>query len=155
MHAVKNDGFVEYLLELLEANDITAEYLKVEITEGLFRDEPRQAETLLRQLIDEEITIALDKFGMDYTSLSDVSTVPSALVKIDKAFVDAFLVDGNDANFEQLVRMVHGLGKKVIVVGSEKKWQLEICRELKCDIVQGYYFSKPLLPENAVQFKPR
>lgn len=155
MHIAHDDDFVAYLLDLLDRNDIPPEYVKIEITEGLFNEDPKKAEALLKRLIDKEITIALDKFGMDYTSLSDISSVPSALVKIDKSFVDTFLVDGNDANFEQLVRVAHGLGKRVIVVGIEKKWQLEICRELKCDIVQGYYFSKPLLPENAVQFKPR
>ncbi|MEI3376465.1 MAG: EAL domain-containing protein [Coriobacteriales bacterium] len=153
-HLMRDDDFVAFLLEELAANDIPADYVKLEITEGFFSANSEKVETVLRRLIDGGVTIALDKFGAGYTSFSDVMSVPAALVKIDKAFVDTFLVDGNDDNFENLVRLAHGLGKKVVVVGIEKKWQIEICRELDCDIVQGYYFSKPLSPENAVQYRP-
>ena len=153
-HLTREDDFVSFLLDELAANDIPADYVKLEITEGFFSCNAECVEGMLRRLIDGGVTIALDKFGAGYTSFSDVMSVPAALVKIDKAFVDTFLVDGNDENFENLVRLAHGLGKKVIVVGIESKWQIEICRELDCDIVQGYYFSKPLSPENAVQYRP-
>lgn len=153
-HLMRDDDFVGFLLDELAANDIPADYVKLEITEGFFSANGEKVESVLRRLIDGGVTIALDKFGAGYTSFSDVMSVPAALVKIDKAFVDTFLVDGNDDNFENLVRLAHGLGKKVVVVGIEKKWQIEICRELDCDIVQGYYFSKPLSPENAVQYRP-
>lgn len=153
-HLTRNDDFVDFLLNELAANEIPADYIKLEITEGFFSANSEQVEQVLRRLIDNGVTIALDKFGAGYSSFSDVMSVPVALVKIDKAFVDTFLVDGNDDNFENLVRLAHGLGKKVVVVGVEKKWQIEICRDLNCDIVQGYYFSKPLSPENAVQYRP-
>lgn len=145
---------MDFLLSELAANEIPADYIKLEITEGFFSANSDQVEQVLRRLIDNGVTIALDKFGAGYSSFSDVMSVPVALVKIDKAFVDTFLVDGNDDNFENLVRLAHGLGKKVVVVGVEKKWQIEICRDLNCDIVQGYYFSKPALARERCSVPP-
>lgn len=154
-HLTRDDDYVDYLLQVLETYEVPAGYIRIEITEALFKTDQKRAEELITRLFQSGITIALDRFGMGFTSFSDIMTIPASVVKIDKEFVDTFLVDGNDNNFEQLVLLAQGFGKRVVVVGVDKKWQLEVCRKLNCDAVQGYYFSKPLLPENAVQFKPR
>ena len=150
----EDDDFITYLTGLLHKYDIPPAYIRIEISEALFNSDPTRAEAFLTRLFQEGITIALDHFGMGYTSFADIMTVPASIVKIDKEFVDTFLVDGKDANFEQLVMLAKGLGKRVVVVGVDKKWQLDVCRQLNCDAVQGYYFSKPLLPESAAQYKP-
>lgn len=154
---LSSDGdFAAYLLGLLEENGVSSDYIKIEVTEDLFMDENREkAEKLVKKLFDAGVSIALDNFGVGYTSFADTMTIPASVIKIDKEFVDTFLIDGSNQNLEQLVRLAHGLGRKVVVVGVDKKWQVDVCRELDCDVVQGFYFSKPLLPENAVQFKPR
>ncbi len=156
VHLARDDDYVTYLLSLLKTYDVSSEYIKIEVTETLFSGSNQQkAEDLIKRLFDAGISIALDNFGMGYTSFTDIMAIPASIIKIDKEFVDTFLVDGNAENFEQLVRLAHGLGRKVVVVGVDKKWQIDVCRELNCDVVQGYYFSKPLLPENAAQYKPR
>ena len=156
MHLARDDDYVTYLLSLLKTYDVSSGYIKIEVTETLFSGSNQQkAEDLIKRLFDAGISIALDNFGMGYTSFTDIMAIPASIIKIDKEFVDTFLVDGNAENFEQLVRLAHGLGRKVVVVGVDKKWQIDVCRELNCDVVQGYYFSKPLLPENAAQYKPR
>ncbi len=155
VHLARDDDYVTYLLSLLKTYDVSSEYIKIEVTETLFSGSNQQkAEDLIKRLFDAGISIALDNFGMGYTSFTDIMAIPASIIKIDKEFVDTFLVDGNAENFEQLVRLAHGLGRKVVVVGVDK-WQIDVCRELNCDVVQGYYFSKPLLPENAAQYKPR
>lgn len=156
VHLARDDDYVTYLLSLLKTYEVSSEYIKIEVTETLFSGSNQQkAEDLIKRLFDAGISIALDNFGMGYTSFTDIMAIPASIIKIDKEFVDTFLVDGNAENFEQLVRLAHGLGRKVVVVGVDKKWQIDVCRELNCDVVQGYYFSKPLLPENAAQYKPR
>lgn len=156
VHLTRDDDYVTYLLSLLKTYDVSSEYIKIEVTETLFSGSNQQkAEDLIKRLFDAGISIALDNFGMGYTSFTDIMAIPASIIKIDREFVDTFLVDGNAENFEQLVRLAHGLGRKVVVVGVDKKWQIDMCRELNCDVVQGYYFSKPLLPENAAQYKPR
>ncbi len=155
VHLIKDDDYVDFLLDLLQVHDIPPAYIRIEITEALFTADQKKAEAFLTRLFQAGITIALDRFGRGFTSFSDIMTVPASIVKIDKEFVDTFLVDGNDKNFEQLVLLAQGFGKRVVVVGVDQKWQLEVCRNLNCDAVQGYYFSKPLLPENAVQYKPQ
>lgn len=154
VHLNHDEDFVEYLLGLFEKYDVPPEFIKLEITEGLLNCDQQRAEALLQGLFEAGVTIVLDNFGMGYSTFNDVMTVPASIIKIGREFVDTFLVDGADANFEQLVRLVHGLGRKVVVVGVDKKWQIDVCRELKCDVVQGYFFSKPLLPENAARFRP-
>ena len=156
VHLTRDDDYVTYLLSLLKTYDVSSEYIKIEVKETLFSGSNQQkAEDLIKRLFDAGISIALDNFGMGYTSFTDIMAIPASIIKIDREFVDTFLVDGNAENFEQLVRLAHGLGRKVVVVGVDKKWQIDMCRELNCDVVQGYYFSKPLLPENAAQYKPR
>lgn len=156
LHLTQDDDYASFLLGLLKQHNVSSEYIKLEVTEALFTGETQEkAESLVKQLFDAGISIALDNFGVGYTSFADIMSIPASVIKIDKEFVDTFLIDGEAQNFEQLVRLAHGLGRKVVVVGVDKKWQIEACRELECDVVQGYYFSKPLLPENAVQFKPR
>lgn len=156
VHLTKGDDFASYLLSLLEVNGVPSEYVRIEVNESLFSNGNQQsAEDMVRGLFDAGVSIALDNFGKGCTTFTDIMTIPASIIKIDKEFVDTFLVDGHDQNFEQLVRLAHGLGRKVVVVGVDKEWQIDACRNLNCDIVQGYYFSKPLLPENAVQYKPR
>lgn len=154
-HLTKDADFIDFLMDLLRKNEISPDYIRIEIDESLFSADAEKAEQFITKLFKAGITIALDHFGMGYTTFSDVMTVPASVVKIDRDFVDTFLVDGSAANFEQLVMLAQGFGKRVVVVGVDKKWQLDLCRELKCDDVQGYYFSKPLLPESAVQYKPK
>lgn len=118
-----------YLLSLLKTYDVSSEYIKIEVTETLFSGSNQQkAEDLIKRLFDAGISIALDNFGMGYTSFTDIMAIPASIIKIDKEFVDTFLVDGNAENFEQLVRLAHGLGRKVVVVGVDKKWQIDVCR---------------------------
>lgn len=153
-HLTSNDDFHAFLVDLLAANDIPACNLRLEITGGFFNSDADKADELLGRFIADGIFIVFDRFGMGYTTLTDVMTVPAEMVKIDRTLVDVMAGDGSESSFENLVRIAHGLDKKVIVAGIEKKWQADICRDLDCDVLQGQYFAKPLLPENAVQYKP-
>lgn len=155
VHLTKEDNYADYLMSMLSEYNVLPSHIRIEITESFFNTDQTKAEELITSLFQSGITIALDRFGKGFTSFADIMSIPASVVKIDKEFVDTFLVDGSDENFEQLVLLAQGFGKRVVVVGVDNKFQLDICRKLKCDAVQGYYFSRPLLPENAVQYRPK
>ena len=79
--------------------------------------------------------------------------MPADIVKIDKSLVDTYLVPGKEGFLEDLVRLIHGIDKNIIVEGVETSEQFKMCQQLGCDVVQGYFFSRPILPERAVQYE--
>ena len=151
---LKDVGYVDFLVDLLKENDVEPAYVKIEITESLLLGDEGGADRLFERLGAEGIPVALDDFGTGYTSLSSVATMPANIVKIDKSLVDEYALPGKERFLDNLVRLVHDLDKSVIVEGVETADQLQICRDLGCDIVQGYFFSKPLPPEDAAQYEP-
>lgn len=89
VHLARDDDYVTYLLSLLKTYDVSSEYIKIEVTETLFSGSNQQkAEDLIKRLFDAGISIALDNFGMGYTSFTDIMAIPASIIKIDKEFVD-------------------------------------------------------------------
>ncbi|MBP5359375.1 MAG: EAL domain-containing protein, partial [Treponema sp.] len=79
-----------------------------------------------------------------YSSISYLAYLPVGVVKIDKTMVDVYLHDGKDVLIQNIINMVHSLGMKLIAEGIEEKWQYEKLKTFDCDVIQGYYFSKPI-----------
>ncbi|MBQ5384223.1 MAG: EAL domain-containing protein, partial [Treponema sp.] len=74
------------------------------------------------------------------------------VVKIDKTMVDIYLHDGKDVLIENIINMVHSLGMKLIAEGIEEEWQYEKLKKFDCDVIQGYYFSKPMRGSDVKKF---
>lgn len=86
VHLARDDDYVTYLLSLLKTYDVSSEYIKIEVTETLFSGSNQQkAEDLIKRLFDAGISIALDNFGMGYTSFTDIMAIPASIIKIDKS----------------------------------------------------------------------
>lgn len=151
---LRDEGYIDFLLDLLRENDVPPTYVKIEITESLLLDDEEGVNELFARLVAEGIPVALDDFGTGYTSLSSVATMPAEIVKIDKSLVDEYAVRGKERFLDNLVRLVHDLDKQIIVEGVETSDQLKICHKLGCDVVQGYFFSRPLPPEEAAAYDP-
>lgn len=151
---LKDEGYVDFLIDLLWRNDVPPVYVKIEITESLLLGDEGGADKLFERLGAAGIPVALDDFGTGYTSLSSVATMPAKIVKIDKSLVDEYAVRGKERFLDNLIRLIHDLDKEIIIEGVETTDQLQLCRELGCDVVQGYFFSKPVPPEDAAQFDP-
>ena len=104
----------------------------------------RGVETL-QQLRDLGVQLALDDFGTGYSSLSYLRNLPLDSLKIAREFVEGLAFSEHDAAF---VRLIVGLAKtvglKVVAEGIETRAQLDMLREMGCDLGQGYYFSKPM-----------
>lgn len=145
-------GYVDFIKELLSRYNISGELIEIEITEGLFLERTEQAEKLFDQFKELGIRLLMDDFGTGYSSLGYLTYIPVDYVKVDKSFVDTYLVEGKETFIEDVIKLVHDIDKQVIIEGVEEKWQFEKLKEFSADKIQGYYFSRPIKPEEAIVF---
>ncbi len=148
-----DSGYLDFLADLLDKHNIPADLIEIEITEGIFLGRSAEAEELFRRFKKLGITLLMDDFGTGYSSLGYLTYIPVDVIKLDKSLVDAYLVEGKDLFISDVIKLVHDLGKKMIIEGVEHKWQYERLREFGADTIQGYYFSKPIPAEEAIAFK--
>lgn len=131
----------------LAMTGVPADQLILEITESSVMGDPEQTLPVLHQLHDLGICLSLDDFGTGYSSLSYLQRLPVGEVKIDRSFVLGLAGD-NRSNSRALIRSIAGLGAnlglRIVAEGVEDQPTLDELRSLGCDIVQGYYISRPL-----------
>jgi diguanylate cyclase (GGDEF)-like protein len=128
--------------------------LCIELTESLLADNAEgRVRTVLKELKGLGVTLALDDFGTDYSSLGYLTELPFDKLKIDRIFVDG-ITDSDRARelLKGIVALGRGLGMAVVAEGAEKPREVEILRELGCDLAQGYVFARPTVPEDALAF---
>lgn len=150
---MNDEGYVDFIKELLAQYDIPAKYLEIEITEGLFLEHTSRADDLFKQFKDMGITLLMDDFGTGYSSLGYLTYIPVDIIKLDKSLVDTYLVDGKDSFINHVIELVHDLNRKMIIEGVEEEWQYERLKAFGADTIQGYYFSKPIPADEAITFK--
>ena len=150
---LSDSGYIEFLSRKLKEYDVPAEFLEIEITEGVFLDKTAQANALFDRFKSMGIRLLMDDFGTGYSSLGYLTYIPVDVIKLDKSLVDNYLVDGKDSFIDNVIRLVHDLGKQMIVEGGEDKRQFERLKVFGADAIQGYYFSKPLPADEAVSFR--
>ena len=111
------------------------------------------AVAVLKKLKDAGIHIIMDAFGIGYSSLSHLRSLPLDGLKIDHSLVEDILKDPEAAAIvKAIIAMAHSLKLKTIAEGVEHKDQLKFLRDHGCDEVQGYFFSKPLPMEEVKPF---
>ena len=138
-------GLVETFAELLREYGLTAQDLLLEITESAYTqdsDQIIQTVTALRML---GFQVEMDDFGTGYSSLNMLSTLPIDALKLDMQFIrNAFAQRRDTRMLELIIELAGSLAVPVIAEGVETAEQLHALRAMGCDIVQGYYFSKPV-----------
>ena len=136
--------------EVLQETGLHPSGLGLEITEGVAMEDAQATYASLRELEDLGVHRAIDDFGTGYSSLSYLRRFPVELLKIDRSFVREIAKDPKDTNIvSAIITLAQALGLKVIAEGVETAEQLRELRKMKCDLVQGYYFSEPLPSEEA------
>lgn len=124
--------------------------LELELTEGIIMHDVSLAVDTLTALKAMGVTLAIDDFGTGYSSLSHLKRFPLDAVKVDRSFVRDIPDDQEDSAITvAIIAMAHTLRLTVVAEGVEEQAQLDFLRNHQCDIIQGYYFSKPL-PHAAV-----
>lgn len=135
--------------QFLAAMALPAHWLELEVTESLLMQNPDHAITVLRELRDMGIKLAVDDFGTGYSSLAYLKRFPIHYLKIDRSFVSDVTRDPDDAVIARsIISLAHSLRLKVVAEGIETEGQLEYLRRRGCDEMQGNYFSKPLPAED-------
>lgn len=148
-----NRNFSRSVLQILENAKLPPERLKVEITESAMIAESGQVREQLERLRAERIRIALDDFGTGYSSMSYLKELPIDELKIDQSFVRA--IDGTERSMAivaTIIRLAKSLGLSITAEGAETDTQTRALRELGCDYIQGYFYSKPIPADDLVAF---
>jgi EAL domain-containing protein (putative c-di-GMP-specific phosphodiesterase class I) len=141
----------ERIMSILQKSGLSALHLECEITEGTLMQSPENVLRMMQRLREQGIHLALDDFGTDYSSLAYLKRFPINTLKIDKAFIDDIATSVEDRHMVQaIITIAHNLGLKVVAEGVEHENQLSILRRYKCEMLQGYLYSKPY---NAVRFE--
>mgnify|MGYP001166110233 FL=1 len=130
--------------KVLQKEGLEAEYLELEITEGMTMDVESSIGTL-RRLNELGVRISIDDFGTGYSSLNYLRKFPIHKLKIDRSFVRDLVEDPNDAAIvSTIISMAHHLGLKVIAEGVETQEQLSYLNHSQCNEIQGYLFCPPV-----------
>jgi predicted signal transduction protein with EAL and GGDEF domain len=130
--------------EILAETGLGPASLDLEVTENLTMQDAEQAGEILRDLAALGVSISLDDFGTGYSSLSYLHRFPIGTLKIDRSFVAELETSKESREIIQtIIALGHGLGMKVIAEGIENVEQMELLRGLRCDLGQGYLFSRP------------
>ena len=136
---------VDRLVKLVKENGLDYKNLKLEVTESAYTDNAKQVLDVIRRLRDLGFEIEMDDFGSGYSSLNMLSDMPIDVLKMDMKFVRNIETSETDRRLVALILdIARYLRVSVVAEGVETVGQLEILREGKCDLVQGYYFSRPL-----------
>ena len=140
-----HENLLQGVARVLNETGLDPAALEFEITESMVMHDPERAVKLLSRLKDMGIYLSIDDFGTGYSSLGYLKRFPLDSVKIDRSFIRDIPGDADDAAITRaIIAMAHSLRLKVIAEGVETEEQLRFLRDLGCDEMQGYYFSKPL-----------
>ena len=136
------------LLHLVESNGLTPKELKLEVTESAYTDNASQLISVIENLRGYGFEIEMDDFGSGYSSLNMLSSLPIDVLKMDMRFIQNVREDVREFRLVELILdIARYLDVPVVAEGVETAEQLALLRKAGCELVQGYYFSKPVTPE--------
>jgi diguanylate cyclase (GGDEF)-like protein/PAS domain S-box-containing protein len=149
----KQGNLPSLVAEIIEETGIDPRLLELEITESAAMDNPEAAIKHLRRFREMGVELAIDDFGTGYSSLNYLKLFPVNRLKIDRSFVKDLEIDSDDAAIAAAtIALAHKLGKEVIAEGVETEGQLNFFKDQQCDIIQGYFFSRPLPAVDLAKF---
>ena len=137
--------------KILKEENVSPESLELEITEGVLMIGQSYIDNALVEFNKLGIKLSMDDFGTGYSSLSYLRRYAFDVLKVDKSFINNITSNKADCDLVRAtIAMAHSLGLTVVAEGVETKEQCTLLRELECDYLQGFYFSKPILPKQLI-----
>ncbi len=150
---LRDREWLSNLEKVLAENRIDPEFFHIEITESSLMENIEFILSKLMYLKEKGIQFSIDDFGTGYSSLNYLKRLPIHAVKIDRTFIVDLPTNAQDASIvEAVINMAHGLGLKTVAEGVDTAEQLEFLKGKGCDILQGYYFSKPLDSRGIIEY---
>jgi diguanylate cyclase (GGDEF)-like protein len=152
-----DQDLAQTVIRILEETGLSPKYLELELTESSIMQDAEFAAEMLNRLKIMGINISIDDFGTGFSSLASLKRLPIDALKIDQSFVMEATSDSDDAALVMaIITLAHNLRLKVIAEGVETEDQLRFLQLLRCDEIQGYFFSKPLPADKlASVFEPQ
>jgi len=140
----RHQNLLDVIRSALEAHDLDARCLEIELTESAVMTNPEESVGVLKQLRKMGVTVAVDDFGTGYSSLSYLRRFPIDKLKIDRSFVRDLATSRTDESIVRaIISLAHSVGLQVVAEGVETEEQLACVRALGCDQWQGYYCCEP------------
>lgn len=137
--------FVEVLVGALKDTKMPPKNLVLELTETAVMQNPEVAISILDKVNKAGVELAVDDFGTGYSSLNYLKQLPISKLKIDRSFVNDIGVDQNgEAIVKAILALAHSLNLEVVAEGVEEQFQVDFLRGHDCEVLQGYFFSRPL-----------
>ncbi len=144
----RNENFLEALFAILESTHLDPTFLELEMTESVLMTHVASTETVLSTLRASGVHLAVDDFGTGYSSLSYLRRFPLDSLKIDQSFVRRItMASGEAAIVTAIIGMGRNLNLRVVAEGVETAEELAFLKAQDCDEGQGYYFSRPVPPQ--------
>lgn len=142
---ITRPDYADHVIDVLSSHSVDPELLGIEITETAIMRNLAEASRQIKRLAAIGVAFSVDDFGTGYSSLGQLDRLPVQALKIDQSFINR-LGDksGTYSIVDAIISMSGSLSLKVVAEGVETKEQLSCLRHLGCDLVQGFYFSKPL-----------
>lgn len=148
------ENFIDEYVKIADKYNIDKGKIDIEVTESATIDEKIDTLKVMNNIKSKGFIVSIDDFGTGYSSLSMLQNMPIDIIKIDKIFVDKANLNTNNNIINYIVSIAKHLKIKTIVEGIETKEQVEFMKKINADIIQGYYYSKPISKEEfEVYFK--
>ena len=145
VHLQSIDEMIGFVKGLLDKYRIIPEYLEFELTETMSTEKVEDTIKMLTKLRELGVKVSMDDFGAGYSSLNLLTKLPFDIIKLDKEFLKDFELDSDGkVIIPSIIDMAKKLKLEVVCEGVETKEQVDFLRDVDCDMVQGYYYSKPV-----------
>lgn len=145
---VNDKNLVNVVKSIRDKYDIGSDLIEIEITESSVANNDEQLFELMEQLRENGFKLSMDDFGTGYSSLSQLMKMPIDYLKLDKSFIDNCINDDPENKthkfIENVIRIAKDINCKVVAEGVETKEQRDTLVEVGCDIIQGFYYAKPM-----------
>lgn len=146
-------NFLDNYLKILSKYKVNASEIELEITEGVAVNNELDIKEILTKIKNKGFKISIDDFGTGYSSLNMLQIMPIDIIKIDKSFIDKIDKFNNNQNLIEVIMMIaKKMNLKTVAEGVELKEQVEYLKSVKCDLIQGYYYSKPIKLEEFIEY---
>ena len=148
---LRETNLIKHVERTLSETGLDPAMLDLEITESMLIIDVDRVTRSLNQLSEIGVTISVDDFGTGHSSLAYLKQFPITTLKIDRSFIRDIPQSKDDMSITiAIINMAKGLGLNTVAEGVEDKQQLEFLRQHKCNLMQGYYFSKPITYDETV-----
>ena len=148
LHAMDSQTITLYM-DILKKYDVDPSLVEIELTETAVVSEYESVRELFDEFQLHGIKTAMDDFGSGYSILNTIVDIPVDVIKIDRGFITSCLESDRGIYFlKHLIDMIRNLGYQIICEGVETDQQIEILKQIGCDEIQGYWYSKPLKEED-------